>query len=82
MTDESSEQKITPEVSEDKLAEVAGGGFIENMVGDPLHKGCGGKIEPRDFLGITATWYCTKCFECHDSLESFDFYLSKPSPMF
>ncbi len=78
MTDESREPRIAPEVPEDNLAEVDGGGYIEDMIGECCHKGCGGKIERRDFLGIPVIWYCTKCGESHDSLSSFDFYLSKP----
>lgn len=48
------------------------------MVGGYYHKGCGGKLELRDFLGIPVSWCCTVCGECHDSLESFDYYTGMP----
>lgn len=78
MTDESKDLKTTPEMHESDLTGASGGSFVEDMVGGYYHKGCGGKLELHDFLGIPVSWCCTVCGECHDSLESFDYYTGMP----
>ncbi len=73
---DSREQKNLSELSEGDLSEVSGGAGLVGSV-TYIHRGCGGRIMPRDFLGIPMGRFCSDCGEHHFTISGFDCYVKE-----
>ncbi len=79
----------TPELDDAKLSEANGGSVLGDLLGwsslKRIHRGCGGTVCEGlpSILSTPYSYFCSKCFENHKTLEEFDYYIEgMESPIF